>query len=335
MIMQKQTVAFSKNASNLFFHILTRCNLSCTHCYINRKQHGDTTLSIQTIKDWLGLFTRQNAPSNVIFLGGEPTLHPDLSLAVFTAREMGYKSITIDTNGYLFHNILDRISGDDIDYLSFSLDGATAENNDRIRGRGSFDRVLSGIRQAVEKSFACSMIYTVSAHNIHELERMPSLVKSLGIRRFFIQVVGLRGASSSENTRQIQVSRDIWLKIIPEVAREMAGCGIIVSYPKVYLEPSESFECAGNVARNFFVFPNGRVYQCPICEDYPLHSFEIRNNSLVRTPSINEQDLFRLSIPEGCVMNKLIQPENLSYTHDGSPAYQVACCLLKEEVSAP
>ena len=50
--MQKQTVAFSKDSSNLFFHILTKCNLSCTHCYINKDQHGHNTLDIETIKDW-------------------------------------------------------------------------------------------------------------------------------------------------------------------------------------------------------------------------------------------------------------------------------------------
>ena len=59
----------------------------------------------------------------------------------------------------------------------------------------------------------------------------------------------------------------------------------------------------------------------------------LEDNRLVKTDKINEQDLFRLDIPEGCVMNKLIQPENLSYHADGSPKYKIACCLLKEEIS--
>ncbi|MCK5099412.1 MAG: radical SAM protein, partial [Desulfobacteraceae bacterium] len=90
---------------------------------------------------------------------------------------------------------------------------------------------------------------------------------------------------------------------------------------------------AALVSDNFFIFPNGRVYQCPVCEDFPLHSFEIKNNQLVETKKINEKDLFSLSIPEGCVMNKLIQPDNLSYNKKGDPEYKVACCMLKQEVS--
>jgi len=53
---------------------------------------------------------------------------------------------------------------------------------------------------------------------------------------------------------------------------------------------------------------------------------------LRETESLNESDLFKLNIAEGCVMNKLIQPDNLSYTPDGVPEYKIACCLLKEEV---
>ncbi|MBA3008627.1 MAG: radical SAM protein [Proteobacteria bacterium] len=330
--MQHKTVAFSKKSSNLFFHILTKCNLSCSHCYINREQHGDMTLPFDTIRDWLGLFAPKAPKTNLVLLGGEPTLHPDLYLVVREARRLGFRSITIDTNGYLFHNILDKITPDDLDFLSFSLDGATPDTNDKIRGKGSYDAVLSGIHRAKSKGFSCAMIYTVSDKNIHELARMPALVKGLGIDRFFIQVIGMRGESSTSSDT-LQVSKDIWLGTIPTVAEKIAAQGIVVAYPKVFLSDGEPFQCAGNVSDNYFVFPNGRVYKCPICEDFPLHSHEIINNRLMALPPINETDLFKLTIPEGCVMNKMIQPGNLTYDTDGKPCHRIACCLLKQELT--
>ena len=133
----KETVAFSKNAANVFFHILTKCNLACHHCYINPEQHGRQTLALDTIKAWLEPFAAQSRKANVIFLGGEPTLHPDLAAAIKYARKLGYASVTVDTNGYLFHDILDKVSPDEVDFFSFSLDGATAATNDRLRGKGS------------------------------------------------------------------------------------------------------------------------------------------------------------------------------------------------------
>jgi len=328
----KKTVSFSKNSTNVFFHILTKCNLNCRHCYINREQHGENTLPLSTIEVWLGAFAEKSNIANVIFLGGEPTIHPDLSFAIKKAKNMGYNSITVDTNGYLFNDILSRVSPDDVDYFSFSLDGATRKTNNMIRGEGSYDKCIEGIRKAVSMGFGTSLIYTVSSANIHELEMMVPLLDDLNIERFFVQVIGIRGKPAQINQEKLQVSRSEWLSIIPDVAEKVAKRGITVSYPKVFLSSEETFECAGLVAKNYFIFPNGRVYRCPICEDFPLHSMIFKDNRLVNTGKINENDFFHLNIPEGCVMNKLIQSENLSYKSNGTPEYKIACCLLKEEI---
>ncbi|HFQ80234.1 MAG TPA: radical SAM protein, partial [Desulfobacterales bacterium] len=130
-----RTLAFQANERNIFFHILTACNLSCRHCYINPAQHGNTTLPEETIADWLTLFADRDKNSNVIFLGGEPTLHPALPFAVKTARQLGYRTVTIDTNGYLHHDLLNKIEPEEA-VLSFSLDGPEAAVNDPLRGSG-------------------------------------------------------------------------------------------------------------------------------------------------------------------------------------------------------
>ena len=278
--MASRTVSFSRNAINVFFHILTRCNLNCSHCYINPRQHGHKTLPLSTISRWLEAFADKSENANVIFLGGEPTLHADLPRAVKYARKIGYQSITIDTNGYLFNDILSKITPPEVDYLSFSLDGATRRVNDAIRGNGCYDHCLSGIRRSVAGGFNTSLIYTVSETNIHELPDMVPLVEELHIDRFFIQVIGIRGKPAQKTkagNQPGQVSRDIWQAVVPAVAEAVAKKGIIVTYPKVFLSETEKFECAGLVAENYFIFPNGRVYRCPLCEDFPLHSQVFEN----------------------------------------------------------
>jgi MoaA/NifB/PqqE/SkfB family radical SAM enzyme len=83
--MQSQTVAFSKAAANVFLHVLTRCNLSCRHCYINPAQHGTRKLPLATMEKWLAVLAGRHSHINLILLGGEPTLHPDLPGAVKAA----------------------------------------------------------------------------------------------------------------------------------------------------------------------------------------------------------------------------------------------------------
>jgi MoaA/NifB/PqqE/SkfB family radical SAM enzyme len=326
-----RTVNFKEGERNIFFHILTACNLACRHCYINPLQHGSQTLSLTTIGKWLELFVSEKK-SNLIFLGGEPTMHPDLVPAIRKAKELGF-AVTVDSNGYLFYDFLDRIKPEELDYLSFSLDGPDAEINDPIRGSGVFAICVSNLRKAVSRGFAVSLIYTVSSININHLHRMVPLLGQWGVKRFFIQVIGLRGKSAvTEGRGAMQVSRENWLAVVPEVARKAAETGVHVTYPKVFLENDEEFQCAGLVAENYFIFPNGRVYQCPLCEDYPINSYRIENNILVRNEGLLENRFFELNIAEGCVMNKLLQPDTIEYDVQGNPIFRISCCLLKQEI---
>ncbi len=336
--MASSTVQFRRRAANVFFHVLTRCNLRCRHCYINPEQHGRNRLPKERIERWLEALASRSPGANLILLGGEPTLHPDLPRVVRRAGQLGFASITIDTNGYLFHNILEKVTPAEVDVFSFSLDGARAETNDQIRGKGSYAACLSGLRRARARGFQTSLIYTVSRANLQELAGLGALLEELGVARFFIQVLGLRGKAArsgceSDDDAVSRVPSSEWCEKVPEAAEAIAARGVRVIYPKVFLRPEEPFECAGLVAENYFVFPNGRVYRCPLCEDFPLHSLMFKDDCLTDAPRLNESDLFRLEIAEGCVMNKLIHPDNLRYTEAGRPEYKIACCLLKEELN--
>ena len=330
-----RTVDFKPGERNVFFHLLTACNLSCQHCYINPIQHGTATLPLQTVLKWLKLFARPQRETNLILLGGEPTMHPDLAAIIRAAKSMRY-AVTVDSNGFLFHDLLDRVSPAELDFLSFSLDGPDAAVNDPIRGENVFATCTENLKKAVARGFHTSLIYTVSALNIDHLHRMPGLLAELGVQRFFIQVIGLRGkpaAGKPDKGMQWQVDPQHWLEVVPQVARDAARAGIHVTYPKVFLDPGDDFHCAGRVAENFFIFPNGRVYQCPLCEDYPIHSFSIEDDQLIKRDGLNEDRFFTLDIPEGCVMNKLLQPDNIDYLLDGTPRHRISCCLLKQEVA--
>jgi len=326
-----KTVGFKSGERNVFFHILTACNLSCRHCYINPEQHGTGSVSRQTMDAWLKLFYDPDKQTNIIFLGGEPTLHPDLAHGIKLARKLGYHSITVDTNGFLHHDLLDRIEPEDA-VISFSLDGPSAEINDPLRGEGVFEICTANLKQAVAKGFDVSVIYTVSRLNLGQLHKMPTLLADLGVKRFFIQVIGLRGKSAKDDQATLQLTPEEWLATVPKIAQEAAELGIHVIYPKVFLDKDEKFQCAGRVAENYFLFPNGRVYCCPLCEDFPINTFRIEDNCLIKADGLTEEKLFTLDIPEGCVMNKLLQPGNIEYDSRGNPVHRISCCLLKQEI---
>jgi len=301
-------------------------------------------LSLATIKEWLDIFLiakvekiKTTEKPNLILLGGEPTLHPDLAQVIGYAKSKGF-AVTVDSNGYLFHDLLNRTSPEQLDYLSFSLDGPSPEVNDPIRGEGVFQVCSNNLQKAVSGGYNTSVIYTVSSRNIDHLHKMVPLLAGWGVKKFFIQVIGLRGNSatgqkkSSIEVTNWQVNPEQWLDVVVPIARRGAENGLHVVYPKVYLDSQELFECAGLTAENYFIFPNGRVYRCPLCEDYPINMLRIEKNRLVKNEGLMEDRFFQLNIQEGCVMNKLLQPDNIRYDSGGNPLHRISCCLLKQEI---
>src|SRR6202008_1828796 len=74
--------------------------------------------------------------------GGEPTVRRDFweLLDYATAHHVGVK---FSTNGSrITPRIASRLAANDYVDVQISLDGATAEVNDRVRGRGSFDTAI-------------------------------------------------------------------------------------------------------------------------------------------------------------------------------------------------
>jgi molybdenum cofactor biosynthesis enzyme MoaA len=98
------------------------------------------------------------------FTGGEPFLHPDIVLLIERTLEQGPLSIL--TNALLLTSeiaarlhALSEASEYSLD-LRVSLDGTTAEENDPIRGRGTFEGILTGARHLVRAGL--NPVFTVT-----------------------------------------------------------------------------------------------------------------------------------------------------------------------------
>lgn len=72
-----------------WLEITGKCQLACTHCYASSGPEG--THGVMTTQDWLRVIEEVSAggAGMVQFIGGEPTLHPDLEELVIHALEQG------------------------------------------------------------------------------------------------------------------------------------------------------------------------------------------------------------------------------------------------------
>jgi radical SAM/Cys-rich protein len=125
-----------------------RCNQSCLHCHVNAGPNRTEAMAPATIDLVLQVLDRRRI-ATLDITGGAPELHPEFRRLVAAARDLGVKvmdrcNLTIlsepgqeDTAAFLAENEVEVVA---------SMPCYLADNVDRQRGNGVFDRSISGLR---------------------------------------------------------------------------------------------------------------------------------------------------------------------------------------------
>jgi Fe-coproporphyrin III synthase len=151
-------------------NITNRCTLRCKHCFIYRdgnpndsREEMDTPTMLEKLAD----IQRQHGIQQMLWMGGEPLLRPD----VLQDGVKLFAKNTITTNGTLA-----PIELPDCTYV-ISLDGPP-ELNDAIRGNGSFSKLMKTLSEIPEK-FASKIMCqcVVSKQNEDSLEALVKLLR--------------------------------------------------------------------------------------------------------------------------------------------------------------
>ncbi len=190
----------------LYLYISGACNLSCKHCWIDPcfDEHANKNnkyLSLNKIKSALDE-SKPLGLKSIKLTGGEPFLHPEIDDIIQLINKYKLK-LSIETNGTLITEERATLLAelDNKPFIAISLDGSTPTTNDFLRGiQGAFDRTITGISNLVSKGFHPQIICTLHKKNIHEIESIVELAKTIGcgsIKFNNIQKVG-RGESMHE-----------------------------------------------------------------------------------------------------------------------------------------
>ena len=187
-----------RSLDTLWFQVAgTVCNLACTHCFISCSptNHTHENLSLADVERTLAESVELGV-KEYYFTGGEPFLNPDMEAILEATLAVGPASVL--TNGLL----LDpercrrlRAMAEASDYsldLRVSLDGYCADQNDPIRGEGTFERALQG----VENLAAAGLNPVLTVTEVHGESSTPEgkekffeLLRSVGIDKPRLKVL--------------------------------------------------------------------------------------------------------------------------------------------------
>ncbi|HUZ54016.1 MAG TPA: mycofactocin radical SAM maturase [Streptosporangiaceae bacterium] len=247
----------------LTWELTYACNLSCVHCLSSSGRRDPRELTTAECKALIDEFERMQV-FYVNIGGGEPTVRPDFWELVdyAVAHRVGVK---FSTNGIrITPEVARRLTGSDYVDVQISLDGATEQVNDAVRGAGSYRtavRAMSTLAAAGFGGFKLSVV--VTRQNAGQLDDFAALADEYGAQ---LRLTRLRPAGRGA---------DVWDELHPTSAQQRAVYDWLVAHGENVLTGDSFFHLAGygralpglnlcGAGRVVcLVDPIGDVYACP------------------------------------------------------------------------
>ncbi|HEU5038011.1 MAG TPA: mycofactocin radical SAM maturase [Nocardioides sp.] len=263
----------------LTWELTYACNLECAHCLSSSGRRDPRELTTEQCEAVIDELQRMQV-FYVNIGGGEPTIRPDFwhLLEYAVDHRVGVK---FSTNGV-------RITPERATFLAsprcggyvdvqISLDGATADVNDYVRGPGSFDTAITALGNLQDAGFTDAKISVVcTRQNIGQLDEFAAIADEYGAT---LRLTRLRPSGRGA---------DVWdeLHPLPEQQRELydwllaRGEGVLTGDSFFHLagfgESLSGLNLCGAGRVVCLIDPVGDVYACP----FAIHDNFLAGNVL-------------------------------------------------------
>jgi len=128
--------------------ITNKCNLQCVHCFYNDYIAG-YEMDIKNIVHILKKVSAIEDLDSIAISGGEPFLHSRVTdILKICGEEFNKTKFLIVTNGMVMNDeILNLYSKYNNIAINVSVDGSVKQINDKIRGDGTYDKLIKSIEK--------------------------------------------------------------------------------------------------------------------------------------------------------------------------------------------
>ena len=254
----------------LTWELTYACNLSCVHCLSSsgrRDPRELTTAQCEAVIDELQAM-------QVFYVnigGGEPTVRPDFwhLLEYAVDHQVGVK---FSTNGVrITPQRAEFLAATDYVDVQVSLDGATADVNDRVRGAGSFELAIRALDNLAAAGFVNAKVsVVVTRDNVGQLDEFKAIADARGatLRLTRLRPAG-RGADVWDELHPTAgQQRDLYEWLLR--ADETVLTGDSFFHLAGYGQPLPGLNLCGAGRVVCLIDPVGDVYACPFAIHDPF-----------------------------------------------------------------
>jgi len=262
----------------LTWELTYACNLACVHCLSSSGRRDPRELTTEECMALIDEFERMQI-FYVNIGGGEPTIRSDFWDLVDYATEH-HVGVKFSTNGSrITPAVAARLAASDYVDVQISLDGATPEVNDAVRGTGSFATATTAMERLADAGFTGFKLSVVATrHNVGQLDAFAAIAERYGAQ---LRLTRLRPAGRGADT---------WDELHPTAEQQRTLYDWLVANGESVLTGDSFFHLAGygealpglnlcGAGRVVcLIDPVGDVYACP----FAIHDEFLAGN--VRAP---------------------------------------------------
>lgn len=160
-----------------------RCNLKCSHCAVFDNAFTDQYRGVNSVRDIekVMAFLDDHRISSVIVSGGEPTLSPWLPTIVSSLHRSD-RSFSVSTNATrLTGRVLRDLIRKGLTKATVSLDGGIPATHDSLRGTGTFEQAIAGLRLLSNSGVKVTIGVFLRPEITQELSQLARLCSEIGV----------------------------------------------------------------------------------------------------------------------------------------------------------
>ena len=271
-----------------------RCNLACRYCYFGFASNREIPQSSRTNAHWAIQGAFECATDSVLIDFGEIAMDFPIFCELVQYAETIHQrypdkllAMAIQTNGTtLSSRVIDFLEQHEIT-VGISLDGPRDLHDAMrltVRGRGSQQRVVQGLRDIINRKMKHIVLCTVSSANVDAGPDIVDYFLNMGVSHFSFKPVMRKGSAASE-WQEVGITVQEYCNFLHDIAdyairnrnfdalddRLTKFAFRVLGDPRGWSDPCPSSNC-GCGTRMLVLSPAGIYYPCPryssVTDDY-------------------------------------------------------------------
>jgi len=276
-----------RSLSELWLHTNNSCNLACSHCLVSSGPDGDKGLAAERFLKVIAE-ARDLGVRRFFFTGGEPFLRKDLFEFIDAVLSDPKAELAILTNGILLTDSkLAELKQRDAARLrlQISLDGSTPAINDPIRGIGSFQKIVDGIRSALGAGLSVAVSTVITPTNADDVPNVTRLVGELGGATHHLLWLHKRGRADESRPDRIPLVERV-IEVVRRAREVGRSVGVIIDNheavkARLRYPAGTKRDLASAAVSSLCIYSDGGVYPSAAMANVPeLYCGNILDQSL-------------------------------------------------------